>query len=356
MIWVLFICIFLSSNAMAGNHEVEPFIKEVQKYKFTDFKALNETELKKGLSYFGDKATIYEEKELRAKAEEMMQQSTAMSDDQSLPVEERARASSGSAIKSSFARKTKYSNVDEEIWMKKSQLVTENPLIGLDSDCSVSARANDKVEVKYEPYEVEVDSVREVESEEICEEDGSEIHKCYETLNIHVDKQENCNAGIVEYIGASNYADSFKATWDFNYPSLSISLTHDPHPGHYMEVWCCYHQEKIFFNIKDKTQLSSFILNRMDAHGVGALTLNGNNLLHVIHIDKKYLGAKTIEIAALGARNIDLLPYINNGKNEIIFVGTTERMQGERTATLFIEAKQVCSKVVESWTNDCGGL
>ena len=341
MIWVLFICIFLSSNAMAGNHEVEPFIKEVQKYKFTDFKALNETELKKGLSYFGDKATIYEEKELRAKAEEMMQQSTT-ANDQSLSAEERARASAVSAIKSSFARKTKYSNIDQEIWMKKSQLVTENPLIGLDSDCSVSARENDKVEVKYEPYEVEVDSVREVESEEICEEDGSEIHKCYETINIHVDKQENCNAGIVEYIGASNYADSFKATWDFNYPSLSISLTHEPE-----EIWryvtCCTHEEKIFFNIKDKTQLRSFILNKMDAHGVGAITLNG----------------KPFELPtrhSAGSRNLDLLPYINNGKNEIIFVGTTERMYGKRTATLFIEAKQVCSKVVESWTNDCGGL
>ncbi len=256
MIWVLFIYILFPANAMAGGYEIKPFINEVQKYKFTDFKALNETELKKGLSYYGEQPTIYEEKELRAKAEEMMQQSTATANDQSLSAEERARASSGSAIKSSFARKTKYSNIDQEIWMKKSQLVTENPLIGLDSDCSVSAQSNDKIEVKYEPYEVEVDSIREVESEETCEEDGTEIHKCYETLNIHIDKGGHCDSGGIKDLGyVINYnteqgyvsnAGGLVSQWVYSYPNIVINITKTGYT-----IACAPHKSTVSFEVKN---------------------------------------------------------------------------------------------------------
>lgn len=341
MIRILFICIFLSGNAIAENHEIEPFINEVQKYKFSDFKALSENELKKALSYFGQSPTHYEEKELRAKAKEMIEQSTAVSNDQSLSAEERAIGSAGASLKSSFARKTKYSNIDQEIWMKKSQLVTENPLIGLDSDCAVSAEVNDKVEVKYEPYEVEVDSIREVESEETCEEDGTEIHKCYETLNVQVDKQENCDAGTIKYLSVdtglywySRWYWSYKytgengglaASWSYGYPKLSINiykiggLRKGDAFGH-----------KLNFQIDDLSMVQSFVLTGYNANF--SITLNGHTLQSAL---------------------MDLKPFLKTGVNIIYSVAPAT---WGLNANIIIEAKQYCFKEVETWTNDCGGL
>jgi hypothetical protein len=211
----------------------------------------------------------------------------------------------------------------------------------------------------------------------ICSRKINKFEKtCTKSLIVAIDKQDNCNAGVIEYVGSPDKEHNSKAyiiNWSYKYPSLNIKI-----PVNEEHNWqgTIDVTRKIVFNIKDKSQLSTFTLNKIEIEGVASVSLNGKLLFSVpnepYYITSREMrtearnggytayfinGIKTRDfVKALRkatSKSMDLMPYINTGKNEIIFRGIPTKWLGHKFTNIYIEAKQICLNEKESWLEQC---
>jgi len=199
---------------------------------------------------------------------------------------------------------------------------------------------------------------------------------CTKSLTVAIDKQENCNAGIVEYLGSpdkEHFSTAYIINGDYKYPSLNINILLNEEFNWSATISVT---RKIEFNIKDKSQLSTFTLKKIDIEGVGSVSLNGNLLFsapkgsHTItsrelRTESRNGGYTAYFINDIKARDfimglrkasspsMDLMPYIKTGKNEIIFRGIPKKWYGHKLTNIAMEAKQVCFTEKESWLEQC---
>ena len=200
---------------------------------------------------------------------------------------------------------------------------------------------------------------------------------CTKSLIVAIDKQENCNAGAIEYLrveGINRASDLYNVKWNYSYPSLSVSITttalHDYHPYPPPTT-----SKKILFNIKDKSLISIFMLNKLEIQGVASILLNGHLVYgtagypyiqteEFIHSDRPDGGRSHYYINGIPwkqfpksqiytAPSKDLLSYLKDGKNELTIVGIPIVYEGSKLTNISIETKQRCIHEKESWLEQC---
>jgi hypothetical protein len=358
----MFLTVLVPALAFANENKIESFIDEAKGRNEDIKKHVNAENTKQLLTDYGKpaKEASYKESQLREKAQTLMNTSHIRAEDKSLPETERVEAQAAVSLKESVHKRKRFDNLTQEEWMKKSDLITENPLIGVGAECRASGSKDDKVEVKAEPYEVEVDDVRSVESEEICEEDGTEIHKCNNTLKLTCKNSAECDSGGIVL---KSLASDMK--WVYSYPTLTLGTIAD----NYWRASCGKFTRNTQFEVKNKTLIDEFRIVEVGYDDYMRIIINGTQVYNgpfggekletdsfwiFHHVDTGSGGVYACEQSANRHANvsIDLIPYLKEGMNELI-IEVVVAGSGEGWAK--IRTKQhCCTEWEENWEETCG--
>lgn len=367
---LLIFLLLLSGNVFAGR--VEKYIGEAERYNNDTTKNMSEDQLRKVLEDYGKtpEEASYSEKELRAKAEAMIRESKSKANDTSLPPRKRAEAQAAAGVSESYARTNKFHNIDSEKTFKRSFLISESSLDGAKSECSVSGEFDEKTDLKPESYEVEVDDVREIEFEQTCEEDESAFHKCESALKLTCQKSSECDSGGIILKGLAS-----DMQWAYQYPVLTLGTIAD----NYWRSGCGKFARNTAFEVKNKAVVDEFRIIRVGFDDYLRVSINGIQIYNepyggdLLAIERGRVAKNSQQIEDIRSRrglfasggypcelsrsnniavNIDLLPYLKEGMNEL---NIEVVVAGAGEGWIQIRTKQhCCDKWVETWEESCG--
>ena len=347
------------------------------------------------------------EKNLRKRGHESQMTAGIAKDDDIKAVQDSSVKGERSAIKfrqESYLRKHRYKegdlkDVTDQNIPNKGDIgidiaeVIENPLIGLnkgneqgglDTACSVSDSENTTVKPKLEPYEVEIDDVREKESEHECQEDDDRLFQCDRILkNIDCASKSDCgyNAGGIEEGSVDTGID-----WDYTYPYLRLGSktpeTSNEEDWHFRcgsHTCCDKRHRSARFIIRDLNDVKKFILHKISYDDYAQVKINGvtvHNTLGGSYLDitRRYWGSDRdgdndrIISSGVGSGPCwrlypgngfdhydyvgkDLRQYLKEGVNEIEIELVFAQL-GQ--VNVVFEAEQYCCKEwSDKWESDC---
>jgi hypothetical protein len=364
---LLFIMLFPQVVIADAGPTVESFNEESKRYNEDIGKHVNAGNTRQILEDYGKpaKESSYKESDLRGKAQTLMNTSSLRAEDQSLTEAERREAQAVSALKESQKTRKKLDDWVGFAATEKSDKITENPLIGVGSACKISGNKDEKVEIIGEPYEVEVDDIREVESEEVCFEDGVEIHKCTQILRLFCTTLSNDNhifgssvtMNVIESKNRDLYVGCSGKNCDYLGTALSAAtgsqkITY----GGWRSFHPTYNIASNHFEILISDHESFLIRNN------GIPKWHGNRFLLGIENYRK------ISVHVSGYGNLASLSITDSHVNQVIVNGvrTTDMelqallREGENIIEIysggklkFIGSKRACTSWQETWEEAC---
>ena len=420
---VVMMSVFVSENVLAENWGTKDYIQQYEKEmkaldasmknSFSSFSqdimviegdrnknSKSKEKVKNTIPYYDSQAKEqdFSEKNLRKKGHKSQVKEGMAKDDDIKAEQDASIRGEKSAIKfrqESYLRKHRYKegdlkDVTNQNIPNKGDIgidiadVIENPLIGLnkgdeqgglDTACSVSDSENTTVKPKLEPYEVEIDDVREKEVKHECQEDDDRLYYCTRTLNPGVcisksDCGEDRGGIILDSVESSG-------VWQYSYPNIRFGNKE----GHweYKSVDACgdnYSCRKVViparFRIKRVSEIKTFRLKKVAFDDHAMVKVNGQVLYNSLGGNRldiyRQCGAWDQEVQAgwgiadicmqnhgnnhYKRMDVDLKPYLREGVNEIEMT-LIYSMLGQ--FNIEIEASQYCCNKwgSDKWESDC---
>lgn len=198
--------------------------------------------------------------------------------------------------------------------------------------------------------------------EQICKKSANKI-MCEKVLNMECIKTEECEMG-----GIIKGSIDTTLKWEYNYPNLLIGNINEYH--FYCGASCAKIIMPVKFHIINKNAISIFKLKRLFLNNLLMVKLNNHVVYNSLDGDKLDIlsmtgwqsqingGKGRIGYCSDNAGkkdytyvNVDLLPYLNDGVNEII-IELIYSIYGH--ANILIEARQqCCTNFIEKWVEKC---
>ena len=407
--------VFVSKNVLAENWGTKDYIQQYEKEmkaldgsmknSFSSFSqditategdrsknSKSKEKVKNTIPYYDSQAKEqdFSEKNLRKKGHESQVKEEIAKDDDIKAEQDASIRGEKSAIKfrqESYLRKHRYKegdlkDVTDQNIPNKGDIgidiaeVIENPLIGLnkgneqgglDTACLVSDSENTTVKPKLEPYEVEIDDVREKESEHECQEDDDRLYQCDRILKAgDCILKEDCGYDAGGVVKGSIDGNIF---WRANYPNIylgTIDKIYDRYRCHLMD-------KNINFIVKNKNAIKEFIVTNMRYSDWIRISVNGVQVHNdtggsgPFWRDRSWHGeygeftnlhsgsvVKTCNTKRFynTSPNVDLVPYLKEGSNTIrieLAFGNRGQLYVELRATQYC-----CNKWgSDKWESDC---